>query len=89
MRLIDADEITRYKERLVVNAEKIDVEYRYVVDVRYIDDIPTVDAVPVVRCRECRFNTSEKKCLYPDSIIKVTDDNDYCSYGQRREDGDA
>ena len=43
------------------------------------------DAVPVVRCGECKYNTSEKKCLYPDSIIKIPDDNDFCSYGERKE----
>lgn len=52
-------------------------------------NLPAVDAVEVVRCGKCRFNTSEKKCLHPDSIIKIPDDNDYCSYGDRREDGDA
>jgi hypothetical protein len=46
--------------------------------------IPAADVVPVVRCRECRFNTTEKKCLNPDSIIKIPNDNDFCSYGKRR-----
>lgn len=41
--------------------------------------------VAVVRCGECKYNTSEKKCLYPDSIIKIPDDNDFCSYGERKE----
>jgi len=39
--------------------------------------------IEVVRCGECKYNTSEKKCLYPDSIIKTPKDNDYCSYGER------
>ena len=50
-----------------------------------INNAPTIDAVPVVRCGECKYNTSEKKCLYPDSIIKIPDDNDFCSYGERKE----
>lgn len=38
--------------------------------------------VEIVRCKDCRFNTCDHKCLYPDSIIKVPDDNDFCSYGR-------
>ena len=53
---------------------------------RYIRMIP---AMRIIRCRECRFNTTEKKCLNPDSIIKIPGDNDFCSYGKRREDGDT
>lgn len=56
---------------------------------RIEQSIPAVDAVEVVRCRECRFNTTEKKCLNSDSIIRIPSDNDFCSYGQRREDGDG
>lgn len=48
------------------------------------DRIPKVDVVEVVRCKDCKYNTGDHKCLYPDSIIKVPDDYDYCSYGQRR-----
>lgn len=43
------------------------------------------DLVEVVRCRECRHNTGEPKCLHPDSIIKVPKDDDFCSYGEKRE----
>ena len=53
---------------------------------RYIRMMP---AVRIIRCRECRFNTTEKKCLNSDSIIKIPSDNDFCSYGQSREDGDG
>ena len=61
--------------------------------------IPAMDAMEVVRCRECknshihddvryrfcdrwrsRWNTSEPM---------LVDDEDYCAWGQRREDGDA
>lgn len=41
-RLIDADELLRYKEREVCSAEKIVSVIRYVVDIRYIKDAPTV-----------------------------------------------
>ena len=41
-RLVDAYEIVRFKERLVVDADKIKPEIRYVVDTKYICDIPTI-----------------------------------------------
>ncbi len=49
-----------------------------------LEDASDADVVEVVRCRDCRYNLGENKCLYPDSIIKIPDDNDYCSYGRRR-----
>ena len=41
-RLGDLDEIERYKERLVVDADKIKKEMRYVVDTKYIKEAPTI-----------------------------------------------
>ena len=35
------------------------------IDEADIWDIPAADVVEVVRCRECQFNTTEKKCLNP------------------------
>lgn len=56
---------------------------------RDIDSIPAVDAVEVVRCRECvnwrRYENSPADC---DLNMMRMGPEDYCSYGQRREDGD-
>ena len=41
-RLGDLDEIVRYKERLVVDADKINPAIRYVVDTKYIEGTPTI-----------------------------------------------
>ena len=41
-RLGDLDEIERYKERLVVDADKIKPRIRYVVDIKYIKEAPTI-----------------------------------------------
>jgi hypothetical protein len=41
-RLGDLDEIVRYKERLVVDADKINPKIRYVVDTKYIEEAPTI-----------------------------------------------
>ena len=54
---------------------------------------PTIDAVPVVRCRECkRWDTDpdsygkddgpKGKCM---KSFEETYDDDFCSYGQRKE----
>ena len=87
MRLIDADIMLQNYEGDVSayhnaghSLSNVEGWMRY-----YLSSAPTIDAVPVVRCGECKYNTSEKKCLYPDSIIKIPDDNDFCSYGERKE----
>ena len=56
-------------------------------------DIPTVDTVPVVRCRECRYrfknNGHDKSgCPIIDANIWM-DDDDFCSYGEKRRDKDG
>ena len=55
-------------------------------------DIPTVDAVSVVRCRECKYrfknNGHDKSgCPIIDANIWM-DDDDFCSYGERKEGAD-
>lgn len=59
---------------------------------RGAEKIPAEDVAKVVRCKDCRYNDGSRKCLYPDSIIAVPDDDDFCSYGKKREeenDGDV
>lgn len=61
-----------------------------------IDSIPAVDAVEVCRCGDCRYKDDGidedgipfLKCLHGRSY-GGTRINDYCSWGKRREDGDA
>ena len=49
----------------------------------FLDKFPTIDAVPVVRCRECKYHNK------PPCPMKLsfnwTDDDDFCSYGERKE----
>ena len=58
-----------------------------------IDEQPTVDAVEVVRCRDCKWNKERECPLSYTSPISVdgevsiwykNNDNDYCSYGERK-----
>ena len=55
-----------------------------------IRKLPTVDAVEVCRCRECvnwrRYENSPSDC---DMNMMRMGPEDYCSYGQLREDGDG
>ncbi len=58
-----------------------------------INDAPSIDAVPVVRCGECRKWDSDPdsygrsdgpkgKCM---KTFEVTSDDDFCSYGERKD----
>ena len=52
---------------------------------RVIDSQPTVDAVPVVRCQECtEFDETEHECSHWYGFRE----NDFCSYGKRKEGAD-
>ena len=83
MRLIDADAL--------MDEANSDGAYGYV-DAKQISEAPTVDAVPVVRCRECKYrfknNGHDKSgCPIIDANIWM-DDDDFCSYGERKGDAD-
>ena len=62
--------------------------------VQDIDETPTVDAVEVVRCKDCKhyhpmkpypsYNGHTNYCCRC-ATVKVGD-NDFCSYGERRDD---
>ena len=59
----------------------------------FIDDAPTVDAVPVVRCRDCKHRGTDycifhiKGELADEELLRKLD-NDFCSYGKRKEGAD-
>ena len=98
MRLIDADALGVTDFELVL----CDGDYKELCKtlIAKVESAPTVDAVPVVRCRECIYY-KEGKLLGPTKFCyRLKDRNgekigynfaedDYCSHGQRREDGDA
>ena len=82
-RYIDVDE-------LLALIPTIEDEYKYCRKI--INNIPTADVVEVVRCKDCKYRKIEfgwngkryKMCANTDY---PTDDDAYCSYGERREDG--
>lgn len=54
--------------------------------------MPTADVVEVVRCKDCRYWQEYQEGHYPNELCpwdknETTDEDDYCSYGERREDG--
>lgn len=40
----------------------------------------------IIRCKDCKYNATSKKCLNPNSFFLVPADDDYCSYAERRTD---
>lgn len=56
-----------------------------------IHNTPTADVVEVVRCKDCRYWQEYQEGHYPNELCpwdknETTDEDDYCSYGERRED---
>lgn len=78
MRLGDADALM---EKEYSRLRGGDVLWR--IPPSHIDLAPTIDAVPVVRCRECihRDGTPGQ----PNILCGQMHDDDFCSYGQRKE----
>ena len=78
MRLIDADKLN-----LLLGISDRDIYAKYM-----LDKMPTVDAVPVVRCLECKwYEKSVGLCNWCSSDItrNFRDEDDFCSYGERKE----
>lgn len=56
----------------------------------FVEEMPTIDAVPVVRCKDCKRFVDNKEafvkyCSYGRGI-KFVSENDFCSYGERKND---
>ena len=68
-----------------IKCEDCDIDYHF----EHL--APAIDAVEVVRCKDCKWyerrypwNNASMECSYLEAPM---DDNDYCSWGERREDG--
>ena len=54
---------------------------------RLLREVPAADVVEVVRCKDCKHSTSCEeiiRCLNPYGLT-VCDKNDFCSFGERRD----
>lgn len=94
MRLIDADKLHE-----AIDTETY--RHTYIEQIHdIIDNAPTIDAVEVVRCKECKYFTEDawgevNGIAYPIIVAHEicsfwgqgckTNENGYCSYGERRE----
>nr|DAH89790.1 MAG TPA: hypothetical protein [Caudoviricetes sp.] len=80
MRLVDTDKI-RWKSYPNDYGETND-DYVEKCD---IDNMPTVDAVPVVRCKDCKYRDGTPG--QPNIQCGNMHDDDFCSYGERKNGG--
>ena len=56
-----------------------------------VKHFPTVDAVEVVRCKDCKNRDDiTGECKHPKAVgwdVIIPEDNDFCSYGERKDNG--
>ena len=78
MRLIDADSLKT----------KLRDPTRRAFALEIIDNEPTADPFQIVRCKECKYGEEDSTgVLYCKAIGYQVGLNDFCNYGERREDG--
>ena len=95
MRLSDADLVLEHIKPYELSDEDWSVTGGTAIRLIHnaIDNAPTVDAVPVVRCRECKHRGTDD-CIFhikgepADEELLLKLDNDFCSYGERKEGAD-
>lgn len=95
-RYIDADKL--YKDeiarcRCVPWVGSGDNNYKHLDEV--LEDAPDADVVAIVRCRDCKHSVRYEckndacykftMCRRRDSYSEGVEDDDFCSYGERRE----
>ena len=94
-RLIDADWVLEHIKPYELSDEDWSVTGGTAIRLIHnaIDNAPTIDAVPVVRCRECKHRGTDD-CIFhikgepADEELLLKLDNDFCSYGERKEGDD-
>ena len=63
------------------------IGYVQVVDVGDILDMPVADVAPVVRCKDCKYRDGTPG--QPNILCAQMHEEDFCSYGECREDKDG
>lgn len=92
-RLIEADNLKKLFRDISnhIKAVRGDGKCFFTVEsaLKVIDQAPTVDAVPVIRCKDCKYwetmPEGMKDCSNSQGIA-YPKDNDFCSYGERKDD---
>lgn len=90
MRLVDADTLKTNLVKVFIDKFEGNAFDAIVLLENTIDDAPTVDAIEVVRCKDCLFHGGAG-CHLVDynndgSVEDPTGDDDYCSWGERKDD---
>lgn len=102
MRMIDADALEKVLNEKFQTHYGRSV-YQFIHDfsrccIRLIRKAPTIDAVVVCRCKDCKHYRTETamtfvrngahiRCCDCDNVSRLMRDDDFCSYGERRGDG--
>lgn len=85
MRLIDADALLEQWSEVYTDAET----WHRCIEISTINSQPTIDAVEVVRCKECIYaenaRVNEKGFTICEASNMEITENDFCSYGERKE----
>ena len=103
MRLIDADALKRRADEVTFMGFQAVERKKHFMDLvsAMAKSCPTIDAVPVVRCKDCihwlnEDGLDDHVCLkiYSDGAVSCyawqpREPDDFCSYGERRGDGNA
>lgn len=90
MRLIDADALIPNEVHTIIRLTATGEQTESVVYAEQIDNAPTVDAIEVVRCKECKWQSTvhdadDNSNYYMCGVhAQPTDPNAFCSYGERR-----
>ncbi len=96
-RYIDADALRKamYNEAFETDTEMQKWDsgcwIRYKLFENILEQQPTADVVEVVRCKDCKYGhqyTNDKVHCSLGNDMYAYRPNDYCSYGERREDGE-
>lgn len=93
MRLIDADalmDVIRQHAYLLATKQGSIGYGMFMLGIQQaVDGQPTIDAIPIVRCRDCKHRGTNE-CIFhikgepaDEELLKKLD-NDFCSYGERR-----
>lgn len=78
-RLVDADALSKLVgEPIEVFLRRLDLKLP-----------PTVDAVEVVRCKDCKHYYADPwgwgNCVFEGGVSRRTKTNDFCSWGERKD----
>ena len=82
-KLISANDVLKY----TVLAGEIRNQYMEVVPAYFVREAPAVDAVEVVRCKDCMMFCPQSGPIAQHCFVtgNVVSDDDFCSFGERRE----